>query len=159
GAERLSDVLVAQWLQVAGLDGVVGPDAGQAIGLQLGAHGLALWPLGVVANLSQDAQLVLDVVTVLVCDDVALGEGPTLRSKARLQLLEEAEVQVDVLVARAVEGAFIGLGHAAAAGLGSLRKQDRLGQTVALAHLLESVTPVLLDAVHEADDATVAAGV
>ena len=48
---------------------------------------------------------VLDVVAVLVREDVRLGERPAARAQLRGQLVEEAEVDVDVLVVRAVERA------------------------------------------------------
>ena len=57
---------------------------------------------------------VLHVVAVLVRDDVRLRERPALRAELRLQLVEEAEVDVDALVARAVERPDVGGGRAAA---------------------------------------------
>ena len=43
------------------------------------------------------------MVAVLVREDVRLGERPAARAELRLELVEEAEVDVDVAVARAVE--------------------------------------------------------
>jgi hypothetical protein len=43
------------------------------------------------------------VVAVLVCDHVRLHERRHVDTEARLQLVEEAEVDVDELVRRAVE--------------------------------------------------------
>ena len=51
-----------------------------------------------------DAELLLDVVADLVGDHVGLGEVAG-RAEALAQLVEEAEVDVDLLVERAVEGA------------------------------------------------------
>ena len=61
--------------------------------------------LAVAADALVDAQQVLDVVPVLVREDVGLGERATLGAEARAQLVEEAEVDVDRLVGRAVERA------------------------------------------------------
>jgi hypothetical protein len=76
---------VQPFLDVACLDdvaraiGVVGPDPGQAIGLELKAHrqGVGLGLAGTAArrfHLVQDAKQVLHVVTNLVRDDVRLGK-------------------------------------------------------------------------------------
>src|SRR5688572_8772181 len=94
---------------------------------------------------------------VLVRDDVALRERPALRAKA-LHVAEEADVEIDLLIERAVERA-----HRRARGA-ALRlhlpgEEDRLRGLVARAAPSELVRPVLLDAVHEADDAAVVAGV
>jgi hypothetical protein len=89
--------------------GALAPDAGQAVGLQFHPHGegIALGfadPLLGAVNLVGDAQQVLDVVADFVGDDVGLGEFAG-RLEALLQLAEEDEVDVDLLVARAVETA------------------------------------------------------
>ena len=107
------DVGLCQLLDQAGLDGVVGPDAGEAVGLQLGADGASLRPAALTRTVQRPEQ-VLDVVPVLVRQHVGLGERPTLGAEARLQLVEEAEVDVDVLVGRAVERADLGARGAAA---------------------------------------------
>ena len=64
--------------------------------------------LGVAADPIEHARLVLHVVAVLVRDDVRLRERRAPRAEARLELVEEAEVDVDELVARAVERADLG---------------------------------------------------
>ena len=61
---------------------------------------------------SRDAEQVLHVVADLVGDDVGLGEVAR-GAEARAQLVEEAEVDVDLLVARTVERAHRRLGEAA----------------------------------------------
>ena len=71
------------------------PDARVAVGLELAAHGLALRPLPVAADVVEHAELVLHVVAVLVRDHVRLRERPAAGAEARLQLVEEAEVDVD----------------------------------------------------------------
>ena len=99
GVEALRDVAVAQEVP---LEGGVGPDAGEAVGLELLAHGQLVGPVGVVvlqpADLVVDAQQVLDVVAELVGEDVGLGEVPR-RAEAVGQLPEEAEVDVRLLSA------------------------------------------------------------
>ena len=59
------------------------------------------------------------MVAVLVGDHVALGERPALGAELVVQLVEEAEVEIDVLVGRAVERPDLGR-RGAAAGLRSL---------------------------------------
>ena len=45
------------------------------------------------------------MVTVLVGHDIGLGERSAFRAELRLEVIEESEVDVDVLVSGAVEGA------------------------------------------------------
>lgn len=47
GVQALGDILVGHLRQVTGLGGVEGPDAGQAVRLELRLHGLAIRPGGV----------------------------------------------------------------------------------------------------------------
>src|SRR5947209_5770101 len=82
------------------------PDPGQAIGLQLQADGERV-SLGRVAALQRadlllDPQQFLHVVPNLVRDDVRLRELAR-RAELRAQLVEEAEVDIDLFVLRAVE--------------------------------------------------------
>src|SRR3954452_19862139 len=98
---------------VPGLLRALRPDAPEAVGHQLHAHGVALrTALG--ADLAEDAELVLDVVAVLVRDHVADRERPALRPQLALQhVVEEGGVEVDLAVVRAVEGAHLRAGLAA----------------------------------------------
>src|SRR5262249_52635013 len=82
--EGVGDLLVGRRLKVAGVGGVARPDAGKAVGLQLGADRAALRAGLVAAPLVQDAEQLLDVVTVLVRDDVALRERPDLGAETLL---------------------------------------------------------------------------
>ena len=86
---------------------MVRPHARIAICLQLRSHRPALGPAALLGALERPEQ-VLDVVPVLVCQDVGLGKGPALGAESRLQLVEEAEVDVDALVRGAVEGPDLG---------------------------------------------------
>ena len=79
--------------------GVVRPDAGEAVGLQLRPDRAALRSLALRLPAAEDPEEVLDVVTVLVGDDVALRERAALGAEPRPQLVEEPEVEVDELVA------------------------------------------------------------
>src|SRR5438045_8290363 len=92
GVERLPNLGVGGRLQVPRVGGVPRPHAGEAVGLELDTHGLR-----VRSGLREEAELILHVVTILVGHDVALGEGPALRAEALRQILEEAEVEVDLL--------------------------------------------------------------
>ena len=87
---------------------------GEAVRLQFDAHRAAVRAL--VLRAVEDAEQVLDVVPVLVCDHVGLREGAALGAEARAELVEEAEVDVDVTVGGAVEGPHR-RGGAAAPGL------------------------------------------
>ncbi len=104
GVERVGDVLTREVLDEAGVERVADPEPGVAVRLELDAHLPAL-RAGVAVGAPQDARQVLDVVAVLVREDVRLGERPAACAELRLQLVEEAEVDVDVAIARAVERA------------------------------------------------------
>src|SRR6266542_1900182 len=142
----------------AGVARVPGPDPGEAVGLQLGAdRGPLRSGLGAAA-LAQQSEDVLDVVPVLVRHDVALGERSPGRAETGPQLLEEREIEVDLLVGRAVERPR-GRRREAAAGLRRARVEHRTGGRVRFGAPRELVGPVLLDAVDEADDPAVVATV
>ncbi len=136
---------------------VVRPHAREAVGLQLGAHRLALGA-GVAVVAAEGPEQVLDVMSVLVGDDVALGERATLRAELCPELVEEAEVEVDEPVGRAVERPGRGA-RRAAAGVGRVGEQHGVDRLVCLARARELVGPVLLHAVDVAEDAAVVAGV
>ena len=65
--------------------GVLGPDAAEAVGHQLGAHGAGLGPLRVLLRAVEEAELVLQRVAVLVGDDVLLGERPAAGAELVLE--------------------------------------------------------------------------
>ena len=113
--------------------GGVAPHAREAVGLQLEANGEVVLEVGTLlhraAHLRLDAQQLLHVVADLVRQDVRLGELAG-RAEASLQLVVEAEVDVDLLVERAVEGAGGGLA-VAAAGLHGVAEEHQLGVLVA----------------------------
>src|SRR5881397_1755559 len=96
----------------------------------------------------------LDVVAELMGHDVGLGERATLCPELRSQLLEEAEIQVDVAVLRAVERADVAR-RVAAAGVDLSAEEHGGGRAIGLAGALEGVLPEGLDAVDVADDAAV----
>ena len=82
---------------------------------------------GAAAAGAQQALEVLDVVAVLVGDDVRPGERPARGAEPRLELVEEAEVEIDRLVGRAVERPD-GRGRRPAAGVDAAVVDDRLGR-------------------------------
>jgi len=83
------------------------PNAGKAVGLQLKRHGSrAFFGRILVDKLPLtllDAEQALDVVTQFVRDDVGLGKVSCGAAELR-EFVPEAEVDVDFLVFRAVEG-------------------------------------------------------
>src|SRR5207249_2577631 len=114
GVERLLQIALLE--DVARLLGVVRPDAGQAVGLQLDADGrrvalrAAALPRG--RDLLGDAEQRLHVMADLVGDDVGLREV-TGRAETIAKRAEEAEVEVELLVGGAVERTHRGARHAA----------------------------------------------
>src|SRR6476620_5960854 len=66
--ERVRDLGVGDLLEITGGCCVVGPDAGEAVGLELGADGAALGAGLVAPARLQEAKEVLDVVPVFMGD-------------------------------------------------------------------------------------------
>ncbi len=102
GTEGLLDVTL---LEIAASEHLVRPDAGEAVSLQLQAHGQLVGSLRVVllllVDLAADARDVLDVVAHLVRDHVRLSEVSRC-SEARRQLAKEVGVDANGAVGRAV---------------------------------------------------------
>ena len=96
------------------------------------------------------------MVAVLVRDHVGLRERRAAGAEARLELVEEVEVDVHLLVAGAVERPDL-RAREAAAGLHLVGEEDRVGVRVLPAAPREDAVPELLDAVHDGDDAAVLA--
>jgi hypothetical protein len=90
------------------------------------------------------------VVSLFVGEDVSLGERAALRPEPGAELLEEPQVDVDILIGRAVERAHLGR-RRAAPGLGLAAEEHRRHHRVAAKRL----RPVGLDAVHVSDDPAV----
>ncbi len=166
GVEAVGDVLLGdpldQGLAAVGTGlggGVVGPQAGVAVGLELEADGAALGPGGAAAAgpVHRPGE-VLDVVPVLVGQHVRLGERAAPGAEAALELPVEAEVDVDGAVPGAVEGADLGAGRAAA-GLGAAGEQRGRRELILAAAPLELGRPVLLEAVDHGHDPAVLLGV
>src|SRR5436190_889380 len=85
---------------------------------------------------------------------VRLDERRHVHAEAQLQLVEEAEVDVDQLVLGAVERSDL-RGGDAAAGLRLIAEQNGVDVGVRLVAALEDAVPELLHAVDDADDAAV----
>ncbi len=92
------------------------------------------------------------MVAVLVSQDVRLGERSAARAELGLELVEEAEVDVDEAVVRAVEGTDRGR-RAAASGLDRAVEESRRRRLVAAKRL----RPVRLDAVDAGENPAVLA--
>ena len=125
---------------------MVRPDAGVAVGLQLHHH-LQLVLLDLIgarprlAHLLRDAGDGLDVVADLMRDDVGLREVAR-RLELRLELVPEGQVDVDLLVAGAVERAGARVGAAAGGDhLAAEKFEDR--RFVLRAARLEDLRPGL----------------
>ncbi len=123
---------------------VVGPDSGQEVGLKLEPHrevvGLgAARLLHEPLHLLTDAEQVLDMMAHLVREDVGLSEVPG-GSEPPAEHVVEAQVDVHLLVERAVEGADR-RARESAGGLDGPREQDEPRLAVGLAHALELHPP------------------
>src|SRR5690349_15759038 len=130
----------------------VRPDAGEAIGLEFLANGkvvpTARILLGHLLDLIRDAELGLDVMAELVRDDVGHREVAAFRAEARLELVHEAEVEVDLLVGRAIEGPGRRR-RRATIGLRAAVEQDELRLGVVAVGLAEGRRPEGLDVAHD----------
>src|SRR4029079_19266493 len=149
-------------VDIAGLDdvftllGVIGEDAGEAIGLQFDAH-LQSIRLGLAhalphrLHLIHDAEQLLHVMANLVGDDIGLREI-ALYAEAVLQLLVEVEVNINLLVVGTVEGTHCR--HAGAAGRADrYRIEHELRLAIGVAVLAEDVLPDVLGVgEHHADE-------
>jgi hypothetical protein len=107
-----------------------------------------------VPDLIERAQLILHVVPVFVRDHVRLHERSVLGAELRFQVVEEAQVDVDQLVLRAVEGAYLRAG-VAAPRLNLICVEDGVRVRVLMVAALEDAVPELLHAVDDGDDPAV----
>ena len=154
GVERLVDLLPRDGLEEAGVYRVATPHAGEAICLEFRAHRAALGA-GIASGLEQ-AEKVLDVVAVLMREDVLLREFTALRTELRLELVEEAEVDVDGLVDRAVERSDSARG-ATTLGVHLTVEEDRPGLGELLVRGGERLGPVRPQAIDGTDDPAILA--
>ncbi len=123
---------------------VIGPDPGVAIGLQLQPHQQGVGASGAaalhgVAHLALHAQQVLHMVADFMRDHIRLGEV-ALRAKALLQLPEKLDIEIQLLVRRAVERPG-GCLRVAAGRLHRAGKQHQLGIDILPPRLLEQRAP------------------
>ncbi len=126
---------------------MMGPHAGQKIGLQLESHAE-----GVVFLLTHaasrgrdfvgDAELVLHVMTNFVSDHVGLGEFAR-RAKLISQLPKKAEVQIHAFIGRAIERANRGRGIPAGRRDGVV-EQHQVRVAIRAAHAPELLAPNVL---------------
>src|SRR5439155_355597 len=107
----------------AGVRRVFRPYAGKAIRLKLDAHGLTVGS-GARALVLKEPELVLNVMAVLVRDHVALRERPALRAELRHEVVEEADVEIDLPIVRAIKRTHR-LGRRPAGRRSGVAEQDR----------------------------------
>src|SRR4051794_27705370 len=151
---------IARLDRLPSLVGLRGPDAGEAVGLQLDFHlemiGVRLaHALLLLLHLGKDAELVLHVMADLVRHHIGLCELAGARARvaaaeAALEIAEEGRIEINLLVGRAVERAHRGLRHAALIGARRAGEHHQRRGAVALAALLEHVLP---DDLGRAEDA------
>ena len=133
---------------------MIGPDAGEAIGLQLLPHrqriAVALaHVLAQFGHLVGDAEQVLHVVADLMRDHVSLRKV-SRGAEPVGELVEEGEVDIHTLVGRAIERTHRRLAKATG-GLSGIAEQNQSRLAVGLADLpLEDVTPHILGALEDA---------
>ena len=153
GRETLLDVAL---LEEPPLRGAVSPDAGEAVRLKLERHRKLIRRtrprLLHLPHALFDAKEVLYVMAELVRDHVRLREIAG-RAEALIELVEEAEVEVDLLIDWALEWADCRRSLAAPRAHG-LAKNGELRVAILLTvHLGEQLRPRLLDIVeHEGDE-------
>ena len=110
GVDRVGDLLLRRRLEerhavlIHLLGHVADPRSREAVGLQLGAHAVAVGTRAVVGMLLHDPGDVLHVVAVLVREHVQLRERSRGRVEPLAQQREERRIDVDGLFGRAVEG-------------------------------------------------------
>ena len=115
GTQCLLDIALLEHLATA--VGMIAPQPGKTVGLQFQLYGQCI-RLGLadaalrLPDLVADTQQVLHVMADLVGNDVGLGEV-TGRPVPLFEVLEEGEVDVDLVIGRAVERSHRGCCHAA----------------------------------------------
>jgi hypothetical protein len=149
--ERVGHVLSRDVLHESCVERMADPEPGVAVRLELNADLTALGACVAVGAVEVAGQI-LHVMPILVSKDVRLCEGPAARAELRLQLIEEAEVDVDVAIARTVERPGR-RGRRPTAGLDATVEESRSRPFVPTKRL----RPVRLHAVDHGDDAAVIA--
>src|SRR5687767_9513003 len=106
------------------------PYPSEAVRLQFGAYRGALRSRVVFVQ-GQGANLILHMMAVLMSQHVRLGKRTSLGTKPGAQLLEEAKINIDSAVLRAIERPHL-RGGTAAAGIGVVGEERGLCQVVGL---------------------------
>jgi hypothetical protein len=141
-AHGVLDIALLQ--NLAGVLGLVRPDAGKAVRLQLQPNAQLVVlnltdPAAPLLHLAGDAHQVLHMVADLVCNHMGLGKI-TGRTQTIFQGFIKPKVDVDLLVAGAVKRPYGGL-SLAAGRLGGAAKQHQAWLLVRAAALGEHVFP------------------
>src|SRR3954454_9004502 len=129
---------IARVEEVEPLLGVMGPNTGEKISLQLESHRQAVSLLATCAlagsgYLVGDTEQLLHVMADLVRDYVRLRKI-TRRAEARLQLAVEAEIEINALIFRAIKRSD-GRARHTACGINGAAEKDELRIAVLLAAL------------------------
>lgn len=137
------------------LAGGVAPDPGKAIGLEFQADGELVGSIRIsffqATDFGLNADQFLYVMADLMSDDVRLGKFAG-RTEAVAQFVEEAEIQIDLFVFRAIKRPD---GFASEAATGGIRvaEENKPGVVVRSSRgLREDIVPVALDVVKNEGD-------
>src|SRR5207237_7023912 len=129
------------------LVGAVAPDAGEAVGLQLEPYRNRVGGAGILPfkapRLRVDPKQMLNVMPKLVSEDVRFREIAG-RAEAPLQLVVEAEIDINLLIERTVERTHRRLGRSTP-GLGHVTEEHELRILVGYAPIVENRAPRVLD--------------
>src|SRR5690348_8847839 len=149
GRGSLKSLLHVARIELAALLRTVAPHAGVAVGLQLQTHGILVGVRRVTLlrapYFGLRAEQLLHVMPQLMRDHIALCEVAR-RTELVAQLVEEAEIEIDLLVHGTIEGTHRRLAGAAAGGR-VVAEEYQLGVRVLRAVLRKDLRPRLLHVV------------
>lgn len=160
GAHGFFDIaFFEKWLSLGcahAVVGMMGPDAGEEVGLEFEADGEAVvFDIRDASFLFVDvigtAEEFLDVMTDLMGDDVGVGEVST-GFELTLHLPEKGGVEVDGFFGGEVEGAHAGIGDSAGAHAGHAIVVDHFGDAVLLATVFKDLGPFLFGGAFDGAD-------
>jgi hypothetical protein len=157
GVEAVSDLGLRQRSEVASGGGMLCPYPGEAVRLQFGAYRCALRSHVAFVE-GKGADLVLYMMAVFMSQHVCLRKWSSLSTKPCAQLIEEAKVNLDSAVQRAIEWPHL-RGGGATAGLGVVGEERGLCQVVAVPAPCKLISPKFLNTIDETNNTAVLSGV